>query len=71
MWKALSVFAALLAAGAAFLSYLNKQDLEKEDKLLVTAEQNLGDIDARFNEVKDYQVNAERRTGKMEVRRDA
>ena len=70
MWKALSVIAALLVAGAAFLSFLNKADVETERELLATAKSNFEEISARFNEVQDAKAVAKRKTDKMEVRRD-
>ena len=70
MWKALSVIAAILAAGAAFMSYLNKGDAEQERNLLKTAENNLKDIDARFVEVKKEQEVFASKNTKMEERRD-
>ena len=70
MWKALSVIAALLVAGAAFLSFLNKNDVETERELLATAKSNLADINTRFNEVETEQKVAVRKTDKMKIRRD-
>ena len=70
MWKALSVIAAVLAAGAAFLSYLNKGDVEQERDLLSTSANNLKEINARFNEIKSGQEAFIAKNTKMEERRD-
>lgn len=70
MWKALSVIAALLAAGAAFLSYLNKGDVELERELLATSVSNLADATARNKEVVDAQAVILRRNTAMENRRE-
>lgn len=70
MWKALSVIAALLVAGAAFLSFLNKGDVEQERKLLATSVSNLADITARNAEVLEDQKVITRRNTAMEGRRD-
>lgn len=70
MWKALSVIAAIFVAGAAFLSYLNKTDVEVERTLLSTSEDNLKDIKARFAEVKGQQVEFDRLNTKMQERRE-
>ena len=70
MWKALSVIAAILAAGAASLSFLNKGDVELERELTATSENNLKDINARFAEVKADQESFMVRNTKMEERRD-
>ena len=70
MWKALSVIAALLAAGAAFLSYLNKGDAEQERELLATSKSNFADASARHKEVLDEQTAMIRKNKAMEARRD-
>jgi hypothetical protein len=70
MWKALSVIAAILAAGAAFLSYLNKGDVEKERELLATSKSNFADITARNKEVLTAQEDILRKNKAMEARRD-
>lgn len=70
MWKALSVIAAILVAGAAVLSFLNKNAVEQERELLATAKSNFAEITARFNEVEEEQKVALRKTEAMEERRD-
>ena len=70
MWKALSVIAALLTAGAAFFSYINKGDVELERELLATSVSNLADINSRHTEVKAAQELAMRRNTAMEGRRE-
>lgn len=70
MWKALSVIAAILAAGAASLSFLNKGDVELERELKATSENNLKDINARFLEVKADQESYIVKNTKMEERRE-
>ena len=55
MWKVLSVFAAVLTAGAALFSFLNKTDLEKETRYLDAAKNHKKTIDARLDEVLDEQ----------------
>jgi hypothetical protein len=70
MWKTLSVIAAILTAGASFLSFLNKGDAEQERDLLATSINNLGDINGRHKEVTNQQEVFVRRKAKMEERRD-
>jgi len=50
MWKALSILAALLAGGAAYLSYENKQDSIQENVLKTRSDKNLETTNAWLQE---------------------
>jgi len=70
MWKVLSVFAALLVAGSALFSFLNKTDLERETKLEEEAKNHKAQIDARLQDMKDGQEDFKAKKIAMDKRFD-